>query len=368
MSPRTARFRSSAAAAALAATTTLPSTPASLTTQNGSQSPLADVFGENDSENAPLHAGDKHPLSDSEDGAPAPIRPRLTEQPVCDLSGLVAQAIKDCNLSTSTINKLQKFATASAAEQLFMIFLNSELILAKLKDVSDDWEVPQALKMLCRTRIVACILSPHIPEYKGNLVKHITALIPPQSRHLLPDETNSVHRSRFKTFVSDYATIVRSIIKTQIAKSMTKYDLASDADVLDVNQGWCIGRLCNEIVAKVGTDADIQITTEVQSRVALVRFVYKSHPVRAAGNNFWQMVDDTLVDQRKLPPAALAHDVVTGLKDDIARYTVDNAEAYTLVESKTIRAESMQATADKAMRDYYKTVRPKAQRKAAGRQ
>ncbi|EJD46050.1 hypothetical protein AURDEDRAFT_164707 [Auricularia subglabra TFB-10046 SS5] len=240
---------------------------------------------------------------------------------------------------------------------MFMLFVNSEMLLARVKAAADDWEIPPQLKALCRARIVACLLSPHIPEYRRNLLKHLVTLIPPSSKHLLPDETATTHKDLLKTFISDYATTVRNTIKSQIVKSMTKFDASTNQDVLDSSQGWCIGRLSEEIVAKLGTDADILVTTEVQSRVALLRWVYAAHPAAAPGPQYWILVDDTLAKQRQLDAASMARDITDGLADDIKQYAVDSDQPFALVDAKSISSESMQGVADTAMRNYYKSVK-----------
>ncbi|KZV92614.1 hypothetical protein EXIGLDRAFT_70730 [Exidia glandulosa HHB12029] len=230
--------------------------------------------------------------------------------------------------------------------------------MTNFKDAAEDWEIALQLKSLLKARIAACILSPHIPEYKRSLVKHVTALLPPSAMHMLPDAGNSSHKKILNTFTGDYATSARNIVKTAIVKSMTRFDLEAGDDLLDVTQGWCIGKLCEEIVAKLGTDADIQVTSEVQGRVALLRFVFAAYPAKASGSQYWDLVDETLSSQRELSAAVMARDIAEGLKDDIKKYTGESWETYTLVDTKAVASDSLQACADKAMRDYYKTVKP----------
>ncbi|EJD42816.1 hypothetical protein AURDEDRAFT_126186 [Auricularia subglabra TFB-10046 SS5] len=272
-----------------------------------------------------------------------------------DLSHLIPMLTKDVKLAPAALGRIQHYAKAPDDERALMAYICDEVIRAQLKAAADDWEPSGQLKTLLRARVQACLLSPHIPSYKGCLMAHTVALIPATSKSLLGDETNEVHVELVRAFILQHATTYRASMKAMFLSSMSREDTATGKSVLDVTQGWCIGRLCEKLVE----GNTIKVTSEIQGRVALIRDVMCCYPAEAQTAAFWDIVDDVLDKQRKLGPAALATDVTNGLCDDIRKYTQfgDASSSYQLVDKTNISSDSLQARADKAMRDYFKMQR-----------
>lgn len=168
----------------------------------------------------------------------------------------------------------------------------------------------------------------------------VQALIPPSSRHLLPDDANPVHKALLKSFVLDSATAVRNAIKTVVrvrrSSSCPWLIRLPDREVhvplrhrreerrrrrhsrvvhrpplrRDRREAWHRGGHPGDDGgagphrapgASIASAQPYHADSDIAQR-----FVYASHPAQAATSEFWGMVDKTLKQQRDLDPVAMA--------------------------------------------------------------